>query len=196
MTAEKPKRRRADYRKTAVAVRRILVVVGRPLWPSEIYPKLSPELRAQIEPNKLTRVLQRSQRAGLLHTKDGWFVKPAWLKRTDKDWQRKRSRSSLARTRRLAERACETALDLLRSSGNAIAVKNLFASIKTPGVDQRKFGRALWNRAKSEPHLHRVTGGCYIWIPIASNQHPPSAVSVGSSSPSLAYERESFSKAP
>jgi hypothetical protein len=196
MTVEKPKRRRADYRKTAVAVRRILVAAGRPLGPGEIYQKLMPELRAEIEPDKLSRVLRRSQRAGLLHTKDGWFVRPAWLKEPDKEWQRKKSGSALARTRRLADQACESALELLRASGSATATQDLFAAIKKPGLNQRKFGRALWNRAKSEPHIHRVTRGCYIWIPIASNQHPPSAVSVGSSSPSLAYERESFSKAP
>jgi hypothetical protein len=195
MTAEKPKRRRADYRKTAVAVRRILVAAGRPLAPGDIYQKIAPELRAEIEPDKLSRVLQRSQRAGLLRTKEGWFVRPAWLKKRDEEWQRKKSGSALARTRRMADQTCESALELLRDSGIATAIQDLFAAIKKPGLNQRKFGRALWNRAKSEPHLRSVAKGVYIWDP-QPTRCSGEDVSVGLASPSLAYERESFSNAP
>jgi hypothetical protein len=114
-----PKRRRADYRKTAVVTRRILIGVGRPLQQKDIYARFPADLQDQIEPRKLCRILRASQRAGLIFTADGWWVRKSWLAKSDKEWRRKPCGSSLAKVRRKLDRACDIALDSLRASGTS-----------------------------------------------------------------------------
>jgi hypothetical protein len=160
-----PKRRRADYRKTAVVTRRILIGVGRPLQQKDIYARFPADLQDQIEPRKLCRILRASQRAGLIFTADGWWVRKSWLAKSDKEWRWKPCGSSLAKVRRKLDRACDIALDSLRASGTSKAIDDLLAEIGDKSLDRGKFIRALWNRAQSDPRLHRLADGRYQWMP-------------------------------
>lgn len=162
---DEPKRRRADYRKTAVVTRRILIGVGRPLQQKDIYARFPADLQDQIEPKKLYRILRASQRAGLIFTADGWWVRKSWLAKSDKEWHRKLSGSSLAKVRRELDRACDIALDSLRASGTSKRIDDLLAEIGDKSLDRGKFIRALWNRAQSDPRLHRLADGQYQWMP-------------------------------
>jgi hypothetical protein len=164
-TKSHPKRRRADYRKTAIATRRILIEVGRPLRNKEIYARLPADLRDGIASDKLFRILGASRRAGLISTSDGWWVRKEWLGKPNKEWRRKLSGSSLAKVRRKLDRACDSALDWLRVSGTAKGIDDLLAAASDKSLDRGKFIRALWNRAQRDPRLHRLADGCYLWMP-------------------------------
>jgi hypothetical protein len=163
---DEPKnRRRADYRKTAVAARRILIDVGRPLQNKEIYARLPAYLQDQIEPKKLYRILHASQRAGLIFTADEWWVRKTWLAKPEKEWRRKLSGSSLVKVRRMLGRACDIALDSLRASGRPMGIDELLNEIREKSLDRDKFIRALWNRAQQDPLLHRLADGRYQLMP-------------------------------
>jgi hypothetical protein len=49
------------------------------------------------------------------------------------------------------------------ASPKEMTIDDLLAAIADPKPDRRKLARGLWNREKSEPHLHRVGTGRYIW---------------------------------
>lgn len=160
--APKPGRRRADHRKTATATREILLQAGGPLRPSDIYSKLPEELQAQIEPDKLSRVLARSKRAGLIYKDRLWSVRPNWLGKSDRKHKRS-SRGKLATTRRALGKVCLVALDLLRASGVPLHIDEIIRHADDPLIDRQKLIRALWNRAQAEPKLLLVGNNFYLW---------------------------------
>lgn len=157
-----PERRRADHRKTATATRAILLQIGGPLRSSDIYSKLPQEIQEQVEQDKLSRVLARSKRAGLVYKDKLWSVRPNWIGKPDRKPKRL-SRGKLATTRRTLERACRKALDLMRASGATLHIDEILRHIDDPRLDRRKLIRALWNRSQVEPKLRLVGDNFYVW---------------------------------
>ena len=160
--APRQARRRADHRKTATAAREILLKAGRPLGSSDIYSKLPQEIQEQIEPDKLSRVLARSKRAGLIYKNKLWSVRPSWIGKPERKHNRS-SRGKLATARGTLERACRVAIDLMQASHATLHIEDIFRHIDDPHLDRRKLIRALWNRAQTEPRLRPVGDGCYFW---------------------------------
>jgi hypothetical protein len=152
-SARRPK---APHKILARATRRILIDHGAPLRASEVFWLLEPELRATVgHPSKLPRILRRSQRAGLIQTPSGWWVRKPWLAKPDKARGRNQRKSGLALTRQALDVACSKALEIIKTANRAMSVDELLHRLADPALDRRKFKRAMWNRAKADRAMIR-----------------------------------------
>lgn len=134
---------------------------------SDVFRLLEPHLRDAVgDPGKLPRILRRSQRAGLIQTPKGWWVRKRWLAKPEKARGRNQRTSGLALTRRALDAACSKALDIIKTANRAMSVDELLHRLADPALDRRKFKRAMWNRAKADravirferPASYRWTG--------------------------------------
>lgn len=160
------KRPRAPHRRLAAETRRILIAHGGPMRAADIVRRLPPELRATVgDASRLPRILRRSRRGGLTETPDGWWVRKRWLRKRETERVPDRPRSQLARTRGALDAACARAFDLLKACATAVPVAVLLRQLADPGLDERLFKRAMWNRAKADQPVVRLEKpASYRWI--------------------------------
>ena len=61
--------------------------------------------------------------------------------------------------------SCTRAFELLKASATAVPVEVLLRQLEDPGLDERLFKRAMWNRARADDPVVRLEKpASYRWI--------------------------------
>jgi hypothetical protein len=158
------RRKKAPYRKIAVAARRIIVQTGSSLTAAKIQEKLPQDLQASVGPRRLSRVLRRSKRAGLVETSGEWSVRAAWLTKPDMPRAKARLNSKLAGVRAKLKAACARAMLHLEQQKIPLTIDDLLVHLADPNVDRRLFRRAMGNRLLRIRPLVRIADNLFQWI--------------------------------